>query len=444
MDTNKFTTLKIIDLLRMLDNHEITCEEIMKHYINQKNNIDEDINAWESFNKERVMDEAKKIDSWRQQTGHFLPLLGIPFGIKDIIDAKNYPTTRGSYIFKESMPNKSSQIVSQIKTQGGLIFGKTVTTEFAWKHPSKTRNPWNKAHTPGGSSSGSAAAVASGMVPIAIGSQTLGSTIRPASYCGVIGFKPSYNKFSVEGFSPLSQSLDHAGFFTNNIDDMIYFTSVMIGKQNNEEYVRRKISNREQIVNTKYSKKPLIAFVKTPIWGEIDINLREKILETIKKIESQGAYVELIDIDNIYYSGMKNLNAILSFEAAVNHSDVYLKYKMQISNEMIELVEAGKRVPTDLFLEAISNRKVLFNSLNKLVSKFSVIVTPATFGAAPAGLSSTGDPGLCGLWTFFGLPALSYPISQSLGKMPLSIQFVGTSHDDMKFLEFVKWCADAL
>lgn len=318
-----------------------------------------------------------------------------------------------------------------------MIIGKTVTTEFAALHPNKTRNPHNPDHTPGGSSSGSAAAVASGMVPLATGSQTNGSMIRPAAYCGVVGYKPSYGLIGRSGILELSATLDQMGVFARSIEDAALLAEVMCGFDADDPAT--KLRPRLPLIKgmmTEPVMAPKIAFAKTPIWDQADPDCQEAFGELVEHL---GEDVEEINLTGLYEAAWDHHKIIMAVEMAHNLRADYERAGDQFSLELRSIMEDGlSRSATD-YLAAKAYIDVLNEDLFELFANYDAILCPAAPGAAPKGLNSTGSPAFSTLWQLAGCPAISLPLLQNEAGMPIGVQLVGERGDDPRLLRNALW-----
>lgn len=372
------------------------------------------------------------------------PLMGIPVAIKDIIATKDFVTTNGSQIYKDFTPSEDAEIVKKIRNLGGVIFGKSVTTEFAWRHPGATTNPWNSAHTPGGSSSGSAAAVASGIVPLALGSQTAGSIIRPASFCGVVGYKASFGAVPRQGVHPVSGSLDHIGFFTKTVADSRYAFNLLRNTTVNEEdaiIIPELIS--KPLSEVLGNHNPRIGLLKTPFDELLSQEQIEAMRHAAMVLEKAGAHIQEIELPQSYWDGIEALAILMSCEAAVVHEKHLEKFSELLSKDMKELINKGKTCSAVDYIKAKNLQSKLRLSIGEHFQIFDAILAAPATGEAPEGLNFTGNPIFCSLWTFIGTPAIALPVKRSSKGLPLGIQLVGNYKEDEKLLniaEFAEAC----
>jgi amidase len=373
------------------------------------------------------------------------PLSGIPVAIKDIIATSDMPTTNGSPIYRDHIPERDAWVVERLRNLGATIFGKTVSTEFAWRHPGPTTNPWNSRHTPGGSSSGSAAAVAAGIVPLALGSQTLGSVIRPAAFNGVVGLKPSFGAIPRTGVHPLSPSLDHVGFFARRVDDVAFALSLMAGASDLDPHGRplpRLHVEANQGVPA--LDKPRLRIVRFQKWSRVEAEQQKVFEAAVAKLREAGAIVEEREWDELDSTNWDAINTILASEAALIFSDLVERYPDRTSDHLKAAVKTGKGHSAYAYLGAKAIQEKLRSELAAQMSGFDAILTVPAFGEAPEGLAYTGDAEYCAPWTFIGAPAVSLPAGFGKKGLPLGIQAVGSYRQDYHLLRVAKWIEGVL
>lgn len=371
------------------------------------------------------------------------PLMGIPVAIKDIIATKDFVTTNGSPIYKDFTPSEDAEIVKKIRALGGVIFGKSVTTEFAWRNAGPTTNPWNSAHTPGGSSSGSAAAVASGIVPLGIGSQTAGSIIRPAAFCGVVGYKASFGAVPRKGVHPVADSLDHIGFFTRSVADARYAFNLLRNTSANEEdaIVIPELS-RKPLSEYLGNQKPRIGLLKTPFDDLLSQEQIKTIHHAATLLEKSGAHIEEITLPQMYWDAIEALAVLMACESAVIHKEHLEKFSELVGPDIKELVAKGSAYSKKDYDAAKNLQKKLRLSIDECFQRFDVILSSPATGEAPKGLSFTGNPIFCSLWSFIGNPAIALPLGKSSNGLPLGIQLVGNYKDDEKLLNMAQFAEE--
>ncbi|MEW6401508.1 MAG: amidase [Chloroflexota bacterium] len=351
-------------------------------------------------------------------------LFGILFGVKDIFHVEGFTTQAGSRLPSDLLQGKEAESVSQLKEHGALIFGKTVTTEFAYFSPGPTRNPHNPEHTPGGSSSGSAAAVAAGFCHLALGTQTIGSIIRPASFCGVVGLKPTYDRISREGIIPLSPSLDHVGFFVPDVETAKVAASVLIRDWRLENWR----------INT---RKPVLGIPEGPYLQ--NVSEEGKIhFERVCKLLNVNYQLQQIDIMPDFQAIRNRHDAIMSAEAARVHMHWFEKHENLYSSKFSELIRRGRSVSN---LQSLLDAREDFRAeLRRAMIDHNIDlwICPSTVGAAPKGLDSTGDPVMNLPWTQAGLPAVNLPAGKNQDGLPLGLQVIGNWYKDESLLFWAK------
>lgn len=373
------------------------------------------------------------------------PLSGIPVAVKDIINTVDLPTTNGSPIYRGSTPIQDAAIVEKIRSLGGVIFGKSVTTEFAWRNPGPTTNPFHSEHTPGGSSSGSAASVAAGIVPLALGSQTQGSIIRPAAYCGVVGYKASYGAVSKEGAHPLSYSLDHIGFFTRSVDDAAYAFNCL---KNSDASDPELIVIPDLVFDVNKSlpvfSKPKIAMLETPMDSMMSDEQRGALKIAAQHLEDSGAVIQRLTLPQEYWDAIQAMNLIMECEAAEIHAGHIKSAGDLLSIHLKELVSRGLQHSAPAYIAAKFLQKKLRSSIGAYFQEFDAFMMAPASGEAPKGLSSTGDPIFCALWSFLGAPSITIPVKKSKDGLPLGVQFIGNYKGDAKLFSVAKFAENAL
>jgi Asp-tRNA(Asn)/Glu-tRNA(Gln) amidotransferase A subunit family amidase len=373
------------------------------------------------------------------------PLSGIPVAIKDIIATSDMPTTNGSQVYKDCVPAADAWVVERLRNLGATIFGKTVSTEFAWRHPGPTVNPWNVSHTPGGSSSGSAASVAAGLVPLALGTQTLGSVVRPAAFNGVVGFKPSFGATPRTGVHPLSPSLDHLGFFAWKVDDVALALSLIGGSSDSDRHGRTVPAFH---VATDAGVPPLaaprLAVVRFTKWSRAEPEQQRLFEDSISKLRSAGAVLEELELPELDETNWDAINTILASEGAHIFGDLVARYPDRTSDHLKSLVKSGTAVSATEYLAAKGLQEKLKSAFAAQLSGFDAVLTLPAFGEAPEGLSYTGDAEYCAPWTLLGTPALSLPAGFGKNGLPLGIQLVGGYREDYRLLRVAKWVEGAL
>jgi Asp-tRNA(Asn)/Glu-tRNA(Gln) amidotransferase A subunit family amidase len=341
------------------------------------------------------------------------PLFGIPVGVKDVFETEGLATEYGSDLYKGRIGARDAAIVRELRARGAIILGKTQTAAFAYRQPAPTRNPRNQAHTPGGSSSGSAAAVAAGMVPLALGTQTKGSVVRPASYCGITGFKPTFGLIPVEGVLPFSPSLDTVGFFTDSPADMVAFWEAFTGAK-----VRGCEGARVGAL--------------TPLPGAVEPAMAAAFEAALARMQDAGIAVEPLDWAPFLTRVSDAAEIVMFFEAAEAHGERYDRYGDRLA-DVADAVRKGRAIPRRDYEDALARLREQRNTMATQFETTPIIASPAATGPAPPGLTSTGDPGMNAPWTALGTPAMSLPMPVSSG-LPLGLQLTAACGDDARLL----------
>jgi Asp-tRNA(Asn)/Glu-tRNA(Gln) amidotransferase A subunit family amidase len=364
----------------------------------------------------------------------------VPVGIKDIFDTADMPTENGSVLHAGRTPSRDAAVVANLRAAGAVIMGKTVTTEFATYFPGKTRNPHHPEHTPGGSSSGSAAAVAAAMIPLAVGTQTNGSTIRPAAFCGIVGFKPTHGLISRHRILTLSRTLDHVGLFARTIEDVALLAEQLTVYDEDDPDMHP--CARLPWVKSAAEDPPLppmFAFIKTPQWEHVESETREAFAELVDVLGDQVEDVELFPSATEAWEWHR---IIMEAEMAVSLDREWQSGRQRLSEPLRVQLERGRGIPAIDYQHAKSRIDAVHESFLELFQqRYDAILTAAAPGPAPKGLASTGDPSFCTLWTLCGMPAVSLPLLQSTESLPIGVQLVGPRKDDARLLRTARWLA---
>ena len=434
--------LSAADAAQLIRDGAMSSEQLVSACLARTAEVDGAVQAWTYLDPEHALQQARARDEERRVGGAHGPLHGIPVGIKDIIDTGDMPTEDGTVLHAGRTPDRDAAVVARLRAAGAVIMGKTVTTELATYSPGKTRNPHNAAHTPGGSSSGSAAAVAAEMIPLALGSQTNGSVIRPAAYCGVYGFKPTHGLIPRTGVLKLSRTLDHVGVFARSIDDVALVAEALVGHDEGDPDTRPMARVPfSRIAAEEPPLPPVLAFVKTPMWEQTDPEMREALAELV---ESLGDRVQEFTLPDSARDALEWHRTIMEAEMAANLAPEYEKGRDRLSERLREQLERGRAHSALDYLKALGHRPRLVDGLEPVFSEFDAILAPSAAGAAPRGLESTGSPVFCTLWTLMGMPALHLPLMQGEGGMPLGVQLIGQRYNDARLLRTARWLVETL
>jgi len=394
-----------------------------------------EVRAWAHFDREHLLEQARTADEARIAGAPLGRLHGLPVGIKDIFDTADYPTEDGTPLHAGCSPIEDATAVARLRAAGGLVAGKTVTTELAVYAPGPTRNPHDPSRTPGGSSSGSAAAVAAGMVPLAIGTQTNGSVIRPAAFCGVVGYKPSFGLISRHRVLQQSRWLDQVGVFARDIEDAALLAEALIGHDPLDPDTRPRA--RPRLLATARDEPPVppqLGLARGPMWGEADEETREAFAELS---EALGERIGDVTLPPHFGRAHEWHRTIMEADLARSFEREYRQGGLSAS--LVEMIERGLEVRAVDYNEALGEVATLRALLAGIFDHCDALVTPATPGVAPVGLESTGSPVFCTIWTLCGLPAITLPLMEGTGGMPLGVQLVAPLGDDARLLRTARW-----
>jgi Asp-tRNA(Asn)/Glu-tRNA(Gln) amidotransferase A subunit family amidase len=378
------------------------------------------IKAWVWLDPELALAQARAID----HAGRSGVLKGVPVGVKDVIDTYDMPTQHGSPIYRGNRPFADAACVALTRAAGGVILGKTVTTEFANRHPRETVHPLNPAYTPGGSSSGSAAAVADFQVPVGFGTQTGGSTIRPAAFCGVIGYKPTFGEFSRVGIKMQCHNLDTLGIICRSLDDLSLMRAAL-------QVQPRRLVDRA-------AGAPRIGFCRTPSWDHASPDTQALLERTAARLSAAGAMVK--DVAPVPSSFLEHQHRVFAFEAARNYAYEYEVHGDKLSAALRDgLLKSGRELPLSQYVEAIETAEAVRARLDDVFAEFDVLLAPSAVGEAPEGLDSTGDARFNAIWTLAWTPCVTLPADAGRKGLPLGIQLVGPRFRDETLLDAAAW-----
>lgn len=436
-DTIAISDLTASTISEMVRSGQHTAETIAQSFLQYALPLEEKLHAFSYLNEESVLMQARLLDQGRAMGGELGKLAGVPIALKDAIDTFDMPSEFGSQSLAGRQPNWDAKIVQLLRSQGAVVFGKTAMPAFCLGQPAQTRNPHNLEHTPGGSSSGSAAAVAAGMVPVAIGTQTGGSVIRPASFCGVIGFKPTRGLISRDGLQPLCETIDQVGVFGRTIEDVALVAQTLIAADPNDNTTKGVLPrNLVDIALSEPPFKPKFVFVKTPFWDRMDKEGQEA-FEAL--LECFGEELPTAQLPAITAQAVEHLRTLTDAEFAVAMDDHMAHSGGQVDAKTKSIVERGRQVSAFEYLKAKRAIEPVATGFNETFEGFDAILTPAALGPAPKGLDSTGDSIMNALWSYTGMPAISLPLMQSESGLPIGIQLVGARHDDGRLLRTANW-----
>jgi Asp-tRNA(Asn)/Glu-tRNA(Gln) amidotransferase A subunit family amidase len=406
---------------------EITCEAVTRDCIERIAAREPVVKAWVNFRPELALAQAHALDREPRRG----PLYGVPIGVKDVIDTFDMPTEMGSPIYRGYRPTADAACVALLRRAGAVILGKTATCELAGMAPTATTNPHNPAHTPGGSSSGSAAAVADVMVPAALGTQTGGSVLRPSSFCGVFGYKPTYNTFNKAGLKPAAESIDTIGWIARSIEDIALLTAVL---RMDEPRPPRTMS-----------AAPRIGLCRTELWDAAQPETKSAIENAVAALSKAGAIVRDVDLPD-EFAGLAALarGTINHFERAACMAFEWDNHRVALSPQMRRYIENGLKTSRADYVAAWRRVEQCRALLPTVFDGIDVLLTPCVPGEAPKGLTSTGDPSMQAMWTALHTPTMTLPTHRGPNNLPVGIQLVAQRYDDDRLFACARWIWDRI
>jgi Asp-tRNA(Asn)/Glu-tRNA(Gln) amidotransferase A subunit family amidase len=432
------TALTAAEAAASIARGDVTSEELTLACLARINELEPRVGAWTFLDREHALEQAKAADTARREGKGVGPLNGLPVGVKDIIDTKDMPTEHGCPVFKGRRPIEDAACVTALRRAGAVILGKTVTTELAAHNPAGTRNPRNLEHTPGGSSSGSAAAVACGMVPAALGTQTGGSVIRPSAFCGIYGLKPTFGMIPRTGVLTHAHSLDTIGVMGRSVEDVALLADALQAYDAGDP--ASLTTSRPRLLATAtedWPLAPLFALVKTHAWKDCDPATHEAFGELV---ENLGGQVTEVSLDHTTERGCAAAQTVQRVEAAFHFGPLLDRAPHMISKAMTAQIEEGRRTPAVDYVAALNARETFWEGIEDVLLHHGTILTPAAPGPAPKGLGSTGNAVFCRFWTYLGVPAVTLPLLEVDG-LPMGVQLIGARRDDGRLLRTARWLA---
>ena len=418
---NEFT---LTEAAKLVAAKRISSEELVRACLARIAEREDEVQAWAALDKVRALEQARACDG-RPPAG---PLHGVPVGIKDVIDTADFPTQMGSPIYAGHRTHADASCVAMLRAAGAVILGKTVTCEFAGVAPGRTHNPLDPERTPGGSSSGSAAAVADAMVPLALGTQTGGSVLRPASFCGIVGFKPTYGTINRMGLKFAAESLDTIGLMARSLDDIVLSLRVL---------TQRPIAAPSADV-----RAPRIGICRTYLWEKAQPETRAALAETAERAANAGARVQEFDLPAAFTDLTRTREILNNVERARALAWEWAHCRAQISPQMSRSIELGLATAGDEYHAALRFAEDRRREFDALLDAFDVLLTPCVNGEAPVGLDYAGDPSFQSLWTILHVPTLTIPAGRGPNGMPVGIQLIARRYSDIELLNCASWLVD--
>jgi Asp-tRNA(Asn)/Glu-tRNA(Gln) amidotransferase A subunit family amidase len=423
-------SLSVRDAAREITAKRLSAVDYVAAYLDRIAAREAEVGAWQFFDRDAVMAEARRRDNEPPRG----PLHGVPIGVKDLIDTADMPTTYGSSIYRNHHPATDAACVALARAAGAVVLGKTVTTEFAYFSPGKTTNPHNPAHTPGGSSSGSAAAVGAGMAPLAFGTQTAGSILRPASYCGIVGYKPSFGVVPRAGVKSLSESLDTIGVMARTVADAALFIGVLSDRR-----ALRDVAEPDAAL-----LPPRFGFCRTPNWDDAEPATVAALDRLRAALIAAGARVDDIGVPQEHQGLVAAQEMVMSFEMVRSLADERVRHSTEISPRLAQLFDHGMTIGSDAYDAAIAATQAARQRLPDFFGACAAVIVPAAPGEAPAGLNYTGNPVFNRMWTLLGNPCVSIPAGHGAAGLPVGAQLVGRIGDDARLLSCAAFAERAL
>ncbi|MBM3549036.1 MAG: amidase [Alphaproteobacteria bacterium] len=397
----------------------LSAEALTEAYLDRVQAVEPSLRAFAYLEPDLARAQARAIDKAKKKGA----LAGVPVGVKDIIDTADMPTECNSAIRRGHRPSTDAACVEVVRKASGIVFGKTVTTEFAGRHPGPTGNPYDLGHSPGGSSSGSAAAVAAGILPLAFATQTAGSVIRPAAYCGCPGFKATRGALSLKGIQPLAADLDTLGFYARNVDDLLLFHAVLAGVKDTRPTIPR---------------KPRIAVMRTMARVSLDAAAQEALDEAAAKLAPE-ATIERVELPSACDGAFAAQEILMAVGAARAFEKEWEKHRELMTVSFRDRIQTGLACSPALIAEAEATRAACIAAVDAFFKNYDAILTPAAPGEAPRGLSWTGDPEFNRLWTLADTPCASLPVRLGPNHLPLAVQLVAARGSDRTLLALADW-----
>jgi len=436
--------LTLTQAVRLIRQRKLSPIELLEASLARIDCFDGAIKAWAAVDREGAMRAAAELDREARAGRLRGPLHGVPVGIKDIFYTEGIKTEAGSKVLAGFVPDYDAEAVARLKRAGAIILGKLATAEFAFADAPATRNPWNVDHTPGGSSSGSAAAVAARMCQAAIGSQTIGSVVRPASYCGIVGMKPTFGRISRYGMLPLASSLDHVGIFARSTADAALMLQAMAGGDSRDPASRAVAVGDYLSAASRPIARPRIAIMPKAFDDRADEQTRTAVAEVVGKLAGAGAVIEAVEAPSTFSLVEANAMIEMGAEAASVHRERFAEKKDLYGPKLRAFLERSLNLPAWEYVRALEVQRRFRDEIDRLLMRFDAILTPATPAPAPAGIESTGDPSFNRPWSVSGHPVLSLPCALAPSGLPIAIQLAGAVLEEGRLFGVARWCEEIL
>jgi Asp-tRNA(Asn)/Glu-tRNA(Gln) amidotransferase A subunit family amidase len=413
------TRTTLVQAVSAIETGDLTSAQLLTHYLKQIDQLEPTIHAFAWLDPDRARALADRADHAHPRDT--TPLRGLPIGIKDIIDVAGVPTSCGTPALEDQIPTRSATAVERLERAGAISIGKTVTAELAFATPGPTTNPWNPRHTPGGSSMGSAAGVAAGFFPAALGTQTNSSTVMPAALCGVVGFKPSQGQIPVAGIMEFSPSLDQVGTFTASVADAALLCSVLTATPAQNWFAQPPVRRLRFVI------------ARTAEWEGAAPAVKNRFDDDIDRLKDGGALIEEQALPSEFAQARATHRTIMAYEAARHVAPRFSQRRPELSAQLNRFLDEGETIKETDYRAALHRRQLLTSQFETWIRPYDAVLTPAAPDEAPT-LESTGDPRFCTHWTLIGAPAIALPSGQGPHRLPLGLQLVGAQNKDRQLL----------
>jgi aspartyl-tRNA(Asn)/glutamyl-tRNA(Gln) amidotransferase subunit A len=437
-------TLRVAEIAALVRQREVSPVAVVEDCLSRIDALEPTLHAWVTVDRHGALAAARRCEQALQRGARLGVLGGVTVGLKDIFYTAGMRTTAGSRVYADFVPTYDATSVVRLKEAGAIILGKTVTTEFATADPSPTRNPWNTAHTPGGSSSGSAASVAARLVAATLGSQTGGSTLRPAAYNGIVGLKPTYGRISRYGVIPVSWCLDHVGILARSIEDAALVLQAVAGPDAADPGALQQPAADYVTAVRQADQPPRIGLVRQFFCEQADVETRQHTEAVAERLARAGAAVQEVALPPSFGSVLAAHRTIMRVEVAAFHADMFATQRAQYGPRLRESIETGLAIPGVAYVRAQRLRRLFQEELPQMFAQVDVLLTPATPAPAPRDLGTTGDAKFQSPWTHAGVPTIALPSGLSQGGLPLGVQLVAPAQQEVGLLRAARWCEAAL
>jgi aspartyl-tRNA(Asn)/glutamyl-tRNA(Gln) amidotransferase subunit A len=437
-------TLGVAEIIQHIRRRQVSPVEVAEACLKRIASLEPQLHAWATLDRSGALAAARHCEQALQRGEACGALCGVPVGLKDIFYTAGLRTAAGSRVYADFVPTYDATAVVRLKESGAVVLGKTVTTEFATADPSPTRNPWNTAHTPGGSSSGSAAAVAARMIPAALGSQTGGSTLRPAAYNGIVGLKPTYGRISRYGVIPVSWCLDHVGILVRSVEDAALVLQAIAGHDAHDPGALAQPLGDYLAAVQHAEPPPRIGVVRQFFFEQAETEIQQHTEHVLERLAGSGATVREVALPSSFATVLAAHRLVMRVEAAAFHADMFVSKREQYGPKLRESIETGLTISGVDYLRAQRLRRLFQQEVAQMFDGVDVLLTPTTPAPAPRDLSTTGDAKFQSPWTSAGVPAITLPSGRSKDGMPLGVQLVAPALQEERLLQAARWCEAAL